>query len=221
MEKSRDYEYQLTRETAMSYFSGEGISGDFKIPEPPRNNGTLVICGVPGVGKTHLSTMAQNFGLSISDSDSSKFSLISKGVRNPDFPLNYVKHIVSLLGKVDIICASTHAEVRSELTRHGVEFYIAMPKKGQKNEYMRRLRSRPLKPQETQNERDEFVALMETVWEKWIEQELPNEPCQKRLWLKEDEYLGHRTPRQPLSTNSEPSRSHSGHPMHSEDSEVL
>ena len=64
---------------------------------------TKVISAFPGTGKSYFH---QNSNLDILDSDSSKYSWISEGVRNPDFPDNYMAHIKGKIGSADIILVS-------------------------------------------------------------------------------------------------------------------
>ena len=52
---------------------------------------TRVISGFPGIGKSYLFNNGKN--ILIIDSDSSNFSWLEPGVRNPEFPHNYMKHI--------------------------------------------------------------------------------------------------------------------------------
>lgn len=66
---------------------------------------TLVISAFPGCGKSHF--FRENKDKEVLDSDSSKFD-------KTHFPQNYIEHIKSNLGKVDIIMVSSHKEVRDE-----------------------------------------------------------------------------------------------------------
>lgn len=55
------------------------------------------------------------------DSDSSNFSWVkdengnNTKERNPEFPKNYIEHIKSNIGKVDVIFVSSHKVVREAL----------------------------------------------------------------------------------------------------------
>ena len=75
---------------------------------------TRIISAFPGTGKTYFHT--HKGPLATADSDSSHFSWISKGVRHPEFPANYIEHINDLMGKVDYIFVSSHQDVRNALT---------------------------------------------------------------------------------------------------------
>ena len=114
---------------------------------------TLVIAGFPGVGKSHYTAHTT---LDVSDSDSSQFSWSSMGVRNPDFPNNYINHIESLVGETDVIFVSTHKEVLRALTDKGIPFVVAFPHRSLKEAYLVRysLRGSP----------SEFVSLMDRKW---------------------------------------------------------
>jgi hypothetical protein len=118
-----------------------------------------VICGFPGVGKTYYHNLHPDRVL---DSDSSKFSWLSPGVRNPEFPGNYIKHIQSRLNEDVDICVSSHAAVRDALRNAGIEFIIVMPPKEDKEKFLERYRSR--------HNDDAFIALLNEHWEEWLGQ---------------------------------------------------
>ena len=69
----------------------------------------IIISAFPGMGKT-LHTTMKTYGLSYSDSDSSKFKWIindaGEKVVNPDFPNNYVAHIMEAVKTHDIVFVS-------------------------------------------------------------------------------------------------------------------
>ena len=153
---------------------------------------TAIIAGAPGIGKSSLFSEAGRLGFSIADSDSSEFAWLEPSVRNPDFPRNYIEHIQKLNGQVDVVCVSTHHEVRKALVDAGVEFTLVYPGSGQKDEYLRRLKNRPLKPGEDQAEREQFIGLLDANWEKWVEQQLPNQKHCEHAILREGEYLSDR-----------------------------
>ena len=107
---------------------------------------TVIYAGFPGVGKSYFFNNSNN--LVVSDSDSSQFSWIIERrpngarVRNPEFPNNYIKHIKSLIGKVDIIFTSTHKEVIDAMIAAGIDFTIVYPSVELKDEYLKRYRER-------------------------------------------------------------------------------
>ena len=97
---------------------------------------TKVIAGFPGVGKSYIAK--ENTELLVLDSDSSDFSWLEPGVRNPDFPKNYVKHIKDNIGIADIIMVSTHTVVREALKDANIEYTLVYPKADLKLEYIKR-----------------------------------------------------------------------------------
>lgn len=153
---------------------------------------SVVISGAPGVGKSFLFEEADLRGLVVNDSDSTNFSWSEPGVRNPEWPNNYMEHLRGLLGKVDVICVSTHHEVRSAMLKAGIPFVLVYPGVGQKEEYLRRFRERPLKPGEDQVARDQFVSLMSANWESWIETQLPPQSGCRHIVLQSGQYLSDR-----------------------------
>lgn len=60
-------------------------------------------------------------------------------VRNPEFPNNYIQHIKDNIGKVDIICVSSHLKVRQALTDAGIKFITVYPKEDMLDEWIGRM----------------------------------------------------------------------------------
>ena len=83
-----------------------------------------IICGFPGVGKSTQKAKFNELWTPIHDSYSSQFSWISKGVRHPEWPRNYLEHIQSLKG---IVLVSTHREVRQALRDAGMAYSVVFP----------------------------------------------------------------------------------------------
>lgn len=108
---------------------------------------TFVISAFPACGKTYCFENHQD-KLSMVDSDSSEFSWIKDSSgrntreRNLDFPNNYINHIKSNLGKVDVIFVSSHEVVRKALKENDISTIIVYPDKNLKEEWVRRLRER-------------------------------------------------------------------------------
>ena len=119
---------------------------------------TRIISAFPGTGKTYFHT--HKGPLATADSDSSHFSWISKGVRHPEFPANYIEHINDLMGKVDYIFVSSHQDVRNALTAAGLPFISAYPSINLKDEYLARFRQR-MSPAG-------FIHLLEENWDAWV-----------------------------------------------------
>ena len=132
---------------------------------------TLVISAFPGCGKSHLYRNQSN--KVILDSDSSKFD-------KSDFPRNYIEHIKENVGKVDIILVSSHKEVRDALVENNIDFTLIYPKRSIKDEYIKRYVDR--------GNNEQFVKLLETNWNMWIDQLQEQENCNK-IELEEGEYL--------------------------------
>ena len=95
------------------------------------NKGTVIIAGFPGVGKTWCYNNLKD-KYTMLDSDSSNFSWIWENgkktdIRNPEFPNNYIAHIISNLGKVDVVFVSTHESVRKALADHEIPYVLVYP----------------------------------------------------------------------------------------------
>lgn len=82
---------------------------------------TKIISAFPGTGKSWL---FKNYPGLFLDSDSSDFSWTSPGVRNPDFPSNYITHIKQNIGKYKKIFVSSHDVVRKALVENGIPFTL-------------------------------------------------------------------------------------------------
>lgn len=114
----------------------------------PITHFTKVICGFPGIGKTYLFGKQDELGVKISDSDSSKFSKLkdSKGqlIQNPDFPDNYIKHIIDIIHGMDIhyILVSSHHDVREALANAHIPYTVIYPTKDMKDVYIQRYQDR-------------------------------------------------------------------------------
>jgi len=140
---------------------------------------TMIFSGFPGVGKTYY---AKNTDLKVLDSDSSTFSWISKGVRNPDFPTNYMEHIKSNIGKVDVIFVSTHKDVRNSLVALQLPFTLVYPRQELKEEYLERFRKR--------GSIEGFVSLMEDNWGTFLSELHKQQNCDK-IELCSNSYIGY------------------------------
>ncbi len=150
---------------------------------------TRIVAGFPGVGKSYLCDIAKQKGLTIVDSDSRFFSCIREGEVSSVWPNNYIEHIRALIGVVDIICVSTHREVREALVRAGIHFVLVYPDIQQKKEYLDRFRTRPLRADEDRESRDQFVARMNKNWDDWIGYQLPHQKGCAHIMLQSGEHL--------------------------------
>jgi hypothetical protein len=127
---------------------------------------TFVISAFPGCGKSYCDKKYQD-RFSILDSDSSEFSWIKDNEgkntkeRNPDFPNNYIDHIKSNLGKVDIIFVSSHEIVRKALKDNNINVIIVYPDKDMKEEWIRRFIQR--------GNDEKFIKFISDNWVKFID----------------------------------------------------
>jgi len=118
----------------------------------------IIISGFPGIGKSYITKNDKEF--KISDSDSSGFSWIEKGVRHPDFPQNYIDHIQAIKNDYDIIFVSSHKTVRDALMRNNIYFYLVYPDISLKQEYLKRFKER--------GNEDSFIEVLNNNWETFI-----------------------------------------------------
>ena len=142
-----------------------------------KKDNTLVVSGFPGVGKSYFAGKERyregNHKLITLDADSSSFD---KG----GFPLNYISHIKSKLGKVDILFVSSDWEVRKSLVNNGIFFTLVYPNKSLKIEYLKRYAER--------GDSDEFINSLLSKWNVWLD-ELGNQNGCVHLVLNSGEYL--------------------------------
>jgi hypothetical protein len=101
-----------------------------------------VIAAFPATGKTYIAGRDHRFA----DSDSSGFSWESPGVRNPEWPANYMAHIKGLIADGRHVLCSTHQEVRDALVDAGLPFTLVYPAEDQRDEYIRRMTARGSAP---------------------------------------------------------------------------
>lgn len=135
---------------------------------------TRIISAFPGVGKSYLFDNQDRYGLKVLDSDSSKFSWLEKGVRNPDFPRNYIEHILANLGAVDIILVSSHDTVRQSLREAGLMYEVVYPGRSEKGRYLARFRNR--------GNDEPFINLINDKWDDFLDQ-VASDPFPQHLKL--------------------------------------
>lgn len=119
----------------------------------------LVISAFPACGKSTFCREHEGKGVFL-DSDSSSYSWISEGVRNPEFPTNYIEHIKANLDKADIIFVSSHEQVRKALQEEGIPYVLIFPYGNLKEEWLNRCRQR--------GSSSGFVEALERNWVDWI-----------------------------------------------------
>ena len=122
---------------------------------------TLIICGFPGIGKSHY--VKQN--KQAIDLESTPFHFLEDGKTiNQEWPNNYIDKVEQLLKdqKVKIILLSSHSEVRELLLIRGLFYYLIYPDISLKDEFVRRYRER--------GNNQGFIKKLKKHWEEWIEQ---------------------------------------------------
>lgn len=128
---------------------------------------TFVISAFPGCGKSYCFNTLNGKGIDILDSDSSKFSWIydsngnNTGIRNPEFPNNYINHIKENIGKVDIIFVSSHKIVRDALLQNNIKTILIYPHKHCKNEWIKRFINR--------GNDEKFIKFISDNWDDFID----------------------------------------------------
>ncbi len=142
-----------------------------KINKFNEHKNTMVVSAFPGCGKSHL---FRNKGdKKILDSDSSTFD-------KSQFPQNYIEHIKSNIGLVDVILVSSHKEVRDALVEEGIEFTLVYPGRDIKDEYIQRYIDR--------GNDDNFVKLLKSNWDIWLS-ELEDQTGCSKMELNSGQYL--------------------------------
>ena len=132
---------------------------------------TKIISAFPGTGKSYCHKNNKN----TLDSDSSQFSWISKGVRHPDFPSNYIEHIKENVGKVEIIFVSSHKVVRDALFDSGLHYTLVYPGRKLKNEYLNRFRAR--------GNDSGFIKMIDEKWDEFLTELENQEFCNHNVLL--------------------------------------
>ncbi len=130
----------------------------------------MIISAFPGTGKTYF---AEHTKLPVMDSDSSKFSWIEEGVRNPEFPDNYMRHIRKNIGKAKVILVSTHEAVRKALVYEGLKFVLVYPDIRLRAEYLERFKQR--------GSSDSFIKLLTENWSTFIQELVDQQGCERVL----------------------------------------
>lgn len=140
----------------------------------------LVISAFPGAGKSWVADNPGN--LTVADSDSSDFSWENQAerIRHPEWPQNYMRHILEQQANSDIVFVSTHKEVRDAMIGAMIPFILVYPGLDMKQEYIQRYIDRGNAPA--------FVALLEQNYEAWIA-ELEAQQCYMRVVLKPGEHI--------------------------------
>ena len=148
-------------------------------------NDAVVISGFPGIGKTFVQkTLGSKNGKTFLDSDSSKFSWCidadGKKIRNPEFPKNYMQHILDNMKKANIICVSAHKTVLDALNNYKIPHVLVYPAYELKDEYLERYRKR--------GSSNEFIMSMLENWQLYISRMI-NDICPNKVQLLKGQYL--------------------------------
>lgn len=142
--------------------------------------GTKIIAGFPGTGKTYFKNHTDK---NVLDSDSSKFSWLDDGTRDPKFPENYMIHILNnsqFRSNTDIILVSTHLAVREALINYDIPFTLVYPSKVDKDIYIQRFIDRGSPPA--------FVDFLSKNWYNFIDELESQQDCE-HIVLKRNQYL--------------------------------
>lgn len=139
---------------------------------------TRIISGFPGIGKSYLFNNGKN--MLIIDSDSINFSWLEPGVRNPEFPHNYMKHIKKNIGKYDLILVSSHKVIRDALRDNNIPYTIYYPSIDSKDIYVDRYTER--------GNPESFIELVKENWDLWII-EIENETYPEKVKLENGAFL--------------------------------
>lgn len=135
-----------------------------------------LICGFPGVGKTHLCKIN-----GWNDSDSSKFSWripYKDDRKHPNWPRNYIEYL-SKQTKTTLI--STHKVVRDALYVMDMPFSVCYPTRDCKEEYMKRYRDR--------GSPDAFIEFCYTCWDAWLTELERETRAKEHIVLKQGQFI--------------------------------
>jgi hypothetical protein len=149
---------------------------------------TKIISAFPGVGKSWLFEHYKGTDKIVLDCDSSKFSWLSEGVRNPDFPHNYIAHIKANIGKFDYILVSSHKEVCRVMNDNLINYILVYPHESLIREYIQRLVKR--------GSDKKLIEFIRRNWFSFIN-ELKEEDCRLKIELLQGQYLSDIICRQP------------------------
>lgn len=121
----------------------------------------IIVSGFPGVGKSYLKNVySKEKNLIVLDSDSSHFSWKEPGIRNEDFPNNYIQHIKDNMETADIILVSSHQVVREALKESNIKYLLVYPNLNMKDIYIKRYINR--------NSPTKFIEMIDRDWEDFV-----------------------------------------------------
>lgn len=99
------------------------------------------ICGYPGIGKTYLTNQDSRFV----DGWLSEHLYIdkSKGIRNPDFPSNYMRTVSDIVKQGKIVVTAMSEEARDVFNMLDIPFVVIYPNASEKDRYFNIYDTRP------------------------------------------------------------------------------
>ena len=116
-----------------------------------------IISGFPGIGKSY---MAHHHSTKFSDSDSSEFSWMYEGVRNPNFLEDYFTHIEEIVRSGKIALISSHKEIRDFLISKNIKFVCIHPRLYSKSSIISRIEDRGTP--------DHLIKVISDNYDSWI-----------------------------------------------------
>ena len=149
----------------------------------------MIIAGFPCIGKT---TMAKTFK-NVLDLSSTKFHYLIESnsineqlkgnenslIVNPNWPQNYINEILKMHKKYEIVFILARDYILEELNKLKVNYIIALPEEGLKQEYI-------LRAQDRRNT-DDFIKGFELRYDKWRNMMI-SQPVEK-IYLKKGEFI--------------------------------
>lgn len=113
------------------------------------------ICGYPGIGKTFLTNVDNQF---VDCFFSEHYYLDKeKGIINPEFPINYMNTVSAEYYKGKTIVCAMHPEARKVFDAMGIKYLVIYPKPTEKDRYFNIYDTRP--------DVREWISLNKSVWD--------------------------------------------------------
>ena len=100
--------------------------------------------------------------------------------RDGDFPKNYIKDIIAVIGNYEYIFIGTDPMVLKQLNEMGINIKLVYPKNELKSEYFKRFAGR--------ESHIDFVNAINKYWNVWLD-ELKEQSYCEHIVLKKDEFL--------------------------------
>lgn len=142
---------------------------------------TIILSGFPGIGKTYVKNTYKD-KIKIADLDSSKYSKLPDGSRNPNFKEEYLNAIKSLIDeKYDIILVSTYKETREILQENNIGYILIFPNIKLKDYYMELYKNR--------GNNENFIKLLKDNWDNWINELMEDKDSEYKIIINENKYL--------------------------------